>query len=584
MTGHQNNSISLIQYIEYYIEEEKIDINVDFIKKFIEITNVDKTFCINLDLLVEYKIYSRKDNAKAKLIKSMIKNVDYTVSSAPESSGADCSKKIGGQNEEIIMLTADCFKHMCMISLNSIGRQIRDYYIILEKIVFKYSNYLLLLEKNYSNKLYRVHEQLKLNHNRHKYKKGNCFYVISYNDKLKFGSTCDINDRMGGHRTSCPLAKIELLCYAKEHELIENTMLVKYKKNRLTNENEWFYDIQLKHITESLNKFLEFLKIEYTYETELNKYNDFVDLLNNQINKIDSSNLDNETLISKSIKNLNLLNIKNNITINDKKEKLCLTCNVIKSLSEFYKKSDSDNTEYRSMCIPCTKVRDKESRVKIKNDPLYNYTTCTKCDKSLKKMMFFKNEDGTLWDNCILCYNINKSVPCKQCRWCYKIKTINNFSRDISKYDGHRHQCTSCRVINNRKYRSSDIIKCEYCNKDVRKKSLYEHYKSQFCQNARLKLNEKDIQDTSDQDIKKSNSEEESSNEESKNNKFECDLCGIILKYKNSIRKHQKTKKCKQAALAFNKQKLEQDQKSSKSESEIDLESELELDYDSNSD
>ena len=71
-----------------------------------------ESFPINIEVLMEMKVYDRKDNCKTKLNKNFILDTDFKVQNlAPESSGARNSNAIqAGKNKENIMMTVDCFK------------------------------------------------------------------------------------------------------------------------------------------------------------------------------------------------------------------------------------------------------------------------------------------------------------------------------------------------------------------------------------------------------------------------------------------------------------------------------------------
>ena len=95
-------------------------------------------FPINIEVLIEMKVYDRKDNCKTKLNKNFILDTDFKVQKAtPELSGV--AKKGGsGLLKENIMLTVDCFKSMCMLANSETGKQVKNYYLDLEKIFKEY--------------------------------------------------------------------------------------------------------------------------------------------------------------------------------------------------------------------------------------------------------------------------------------------------------------------------------------------------------------------------------------------------------------------------------------------------------------
>jgi hypothetical protein len=72
-------------------------------------------FIINLELLVEMKVYVSKQKAKDKLLKFFQLNTDYIII---KKLIQNLNKKArqAGKNKENIMLTTDCFKSICLLS------------------------------------------------------------------------------------------------------------------------------------------------------------------------------------------------------------------------------------------------------------------------------------------------------------------------------------------------------------------------------------------------------------------------------------------------------------------------------------
>jgi hypothetical protein len=106
-----------------------------------EIKNINEKFPININLLIEMKVYNRKDNAKSKLIKHFILDIDYIIKkSTPDKLQVKNPKAMqAGKNKENIMLTVDCFKSLCLSSnsrqfiLNDVKQTLKnDYNIILD--------------------------------------------------------------------------------------------------------------------------------------------------------------------------------------------------------------------------------------------------------------------------------------------------------------------------------------------------------------------------------------------------------------------------------------------------------------------
>jgi phage anti-repressor protein len=194
------------------------------------------------------KVYDRKDNCKTKLNKNFILNTDFNVQNlAPENSGARNLKAMqAGKNKENIMLTVDCFKSMCMLANSEIGKQVKNYYLDLEKIFKEYIlrdiqsmqktietvvNENLKIKSTYSH-LAELNDKLRMKRNYHKFKKGNCLYIITdrwrEKDYLKIGYTDNINTRLQTYRTSMPDVKIEFLLYLTENKVLEKCLKLRF--------------------------------------------------------------------------------------------------------------------------------------------------------------------------------------------------------------------------------------------------------------------------------------------------------------------------------------------------------------------
>jgi len=99
----------------------------------------DDEFCIDLDTLFENETgemipiwkwvgFSRKDHAKRKCINSLAKEIDYLLLLKGER-----NIRHGGQNKIKILLTKDGFKQLLMLANTERGKQIRLYFIDVEK-------------------------------------------------------------------------------------------------------------------------------------------------------------------------------------------------------------------------------------------------------------------------------------------------------------------------------------------------------------------------------------------------------------------------------------------------------------------
>ena len=133
--------------------------------------------------------------------------------------------------------------------------------------------------------LQKEYKLLKNNHQKilkkrtyYEFKKGPVFYIISDHDSksLKFKpgiDGVDINVRLAQHRSTTPGIKLEMLIYTDDCKLIEDSILHRYRNKRTYQNHEWIYDVDLKHIIDSVKTFLDFSVSDYTIESNLDEYN-----------------------------------------------------------------------------------------------------------------------------------------------------------------------------------------------------------------------------------------------------------------------------------------------------------------------
>lgn len=143
-------------------------------------------FVVDLDVVIKWMGINHKHHLKETLNKSYIKNIDY-ISLTPDR--YQIHNKQGGQNREIILMTIECFKKICLRSKSKAGEKIIDYYLALEKLVIQYQNIII-------SKLIEQNKLLKHDLNNEIYPEGGMFYIIDLgNGHFKPGSTADMNKR-----------------------------------------------------------------------------------------------------------------------------------------------------------------------------------------------------------------------------------------------------------------------------------------------------------------------------------------------------------------------------------------------------
>lgn len=275
------NTSELKKYITDILKGENKDVDENIIELFL-FSLKEKDFPVNVDKLVELKVYTYKRNVLRKL-KEYNEGKDYC--------SLESNNKTGGRPSENIMLSVECFKSLCIMSKNDFGKKTREYYITIEESFKKYT------EESF-NKLKEENEKLNIklneeqkdnikmkkyictttlkNHYRHQFPVKPCIYILKnpdeVYDKYKYGLSTNMNERLASDRTMIPNIKVKYILYTEHCELFEKIINIKYKDRLMLPAHEWIYDSIDNIITniKNINKVCGFNGYE---ETELWKYN-----------------------------------------------------------------------------------------------------------------------------------------------------------------------------------------------------------------------------------------------------------------------------------------------------------------------
>jgi hypothetical protein len=173
----------------------------------------------------------------------------------------------------------------------------------MQKTIETVVNENLKIKSTYSH-LAELHDQIRMKRNYHKFKKGNCLYIITdrWREKeyLKIGYTDNINTRLQTYRTSMPDVKIDFLLYLTENKFLEKCLKVRYASQLVEKNHEYVIDATVEQLVKSINTLTKYLRIEATEETKLSLYNEpykiynllFLDQNGNIENDIDPTELD----------------------------------------------------------------------------------------------------------------------------------------------------------------------------------------------------------------------------------------------------------------------------------------------------
>jgi phage anti-repressor protein len=160
-------------------------------------------FTIDLNDMA-YWLEAVKGNLKATLVESYNKISDYKILKNIASGQPEAKK--GGQNKELILVTPDCFKMLCMRANTKKSKQVQKYYIELEKLLDKYKN--VIIEQQ-NKKIKILENDLK----KQDYpQEGRC-YIFEETDELnekyyRIGQSDNLKNRMNTHNSSSSHNKI----------------------------------------------------------------------------------------------------------------------------------------------------------------------------------------------------------------------------------------------------------------------------------------------------------------------------------------------------------------------------------------
>ena len=239
----------------------------DFIDDFYNIYDYNESnnndFIINLDIISLW-LDTRKRKLKETLTKSYNKNIDYIIKT--ENDG-----KISKSNKEIILLTPDCFKRLCLLSKTKKAENVRTYYLELEKLINNYKNYIIEGLKTTVNILQNNQKEIPTNI------KATVYILKSLKDIdgiYRFGQTIDFKKRLANYNSAnSDKMKVVYIYETKNAKNIEDCVIAQIKKLRYKKRKD-FYEIKsnlLKNIICDCNDLT--LKFKKKIENNFDKNN-----------------------------------------------------------------------------------------------------------------------------------------------------------------------------------------------------------------------------------------------------------------------------------------------------------------------
>lgn len=117
-------------------------VNSKFVKDFYNIIKEDyieryNEFLIDSEILRKWLEITNRRIFNDTIKKSYKKNIDYKIEKIKKSEGS------GGHNLEVIILTPEAAKKICLSTHSRIGSQVQQYFLDLEVALYKYKNYII---------------------------------------------------------------------------------------------------------------------------------------------------------------------------------------------------------------------------------------------------------------------------------------------------------------------------------------------------------------------------------------------------------------------------------------------------------
>ena len=244
--------------MEEFLEKHTV-LPKKFIKDFFILTNKalrETDVVIKFDLVSDW-LSTRKDHLKDILLDNFEEEFDYIITKLTKKDGAKSNNYVE------IKISPQCFKEICMISQTKKAKEVRKYFLEMEKLVKRYyeviDEYL-----NEQLELYKKNQKPKP-----KNKKGNVVYIleamnvgttlIKFAKKLyKIGKTKDMDDRIKKYNTgNANDVDYIFRVYVKDKDAVENCIKIALKDHRYRKYKE-VYEVTEEIIKQIASKCADF--------------------------------------------------------------------------------------------------------------------------------------------------------------------------------------------------------------------------------------------------------------------------------------------------------------------------------------
>jgi phage anti-repressor protein len=223
-------------------------VNAHFVKDFYNIIKEDyieryNEFLIDSEILRKWLSILNRRIFNDTIKRSYKKNIDYTIKKVKKSEGS------GGQNFEVITLTPEAAKKICLSTNSKKGGQVQQYFLDLEVALYKYKNYII---EGMNKKIQQLENNQKPKINSGK----KIIYVFkALNTDLtlyRIGKTINSKTRFSKHNSSMANDLEVLFQYETENiDQVESCIKAQMKKAQYRKYKE-VYEVDLDIIKKSL--------------------------------------------------------------------------------------------------------------------------------------------------------------------------------------------------------------------------------------------------------------------------------------------------------------------------------------------
>jgi hypothetical protein len=202
----------------------------DFFNVYDSKTSEDEII-INFNSVIKW-LKMRKDVLKRTLIRTYRENIDYII----------VNEKTKGRPKELITITPNCFKRLCMLSKTEKAESVRTYFIELEKLIEKYKG---IIIENLNNRI----QVLENNQKPILEPKKGIIYVIKSSleteNIFKLGKAKKFKKRVGSHNSpNKDNMKIILIFETQDIDNVEKCIKLALKSKQYRKKKE-IYKIDL---------------------------------------------------------------------------------------------------------------------------------------------------------------------------------------------------------------------------------------------------------------------------------------------------------------------------------------------------